>query len=177
MSPQFMALSQVDFITVGTVGPAGSRTFYLQAAQGDLVVSLIIEKEHAAALSLGIHQLIDQLGGISDAALLPADMELRRPIQPLFRVADLGLGYDEERDAIVIVAHALEPERDSDEDYPEVHLWASRELMFALSKRAAEVVAAGRPRCPLCNEPLTPGERHVCVRGNGHDKWVYRLED
>jgi uncharacterized repeat protein (TIGR03847 family) len=175
MSPQFLALSQVDFITIGTVGPAGRRTFYIQASQGDLLVSLIIEKEHAAALSLGIHELIQQLGGVQDGALLPADMELRQPIEPLFRVANLGLGYDEDKDMIVVVAHALDG--GEEEGYPEVHFWGSRPQMFALSQHAAEVVAAGRPRCPLCDEPLTPGERHICVRDNGHDKFVYRLEE
>lgn len=175
MSPQFLALSQVEFITIGTVGPPGRRTFYLQAAQGDLLVSLVIEKEHAAALSLGIYELVQQLGGVQDGALLPADMELREPLRPMFRVANLGLGYDEEKDAIVIVAHAMGVGEEG--EYPEVHLWGSRAQMFALSQRAAEVVAAGRPRCPLCDEPLMPGERHVCVRDNGHDKFVYRLDE
>jgi uncharacterized repeat protein (TIGR03847 family) len=175
MTPQFLALSQVDFITIGTVGPPGERTFYLQASQGDLLVSLIIEKEHAAALSLGIYELIQQLGGISEGALLPADMELREPLEPLFRVANLGLGYDEDKDAIVVVAHALGGGEEG--EYPEVHLWGSPSQMFALSQRSAEVVAAGRPRCPLCDEPLTVGERHVCVRGNGHDKFVYFLDE
>lgn len=173
MSPQFLALSQVDFITIGTVGPPGRRTFYLQASQGDLLVSMVIEKEHAAALSLGIYELVQQLGGIEEGALLPADMELREPLRPLFRVANLGLGYDEEKDAIVVVAHALGGEEEG--EYPEVHLWGSQAQMFALSQQAAEVVAAGRPRCPLCDEPMMPGERHVCVRDNGHGKFVYTL--
>jgi hypothetical protein len=72
----------------------------------------------------------------------------------------------------VVVAHA---QGEEEGEYPEVHLWGSRSQMLALSQRAAEVVAAGRPRCPLCDEPLTPGGRHVCVRDNGHDKFVYFL--
>ena len=39
MSPEILGLSRVDFITIGTVGPPGHRTFYLQGAQGDLLVS------------------------------------------------------------------------------------------------------------------------------------------
>jgi uncharacterized repeat protein (TIGR03847 family) len=175
MSPQFLALSQVDFITVGTVGLPGERTFYLQAAQGDLLVSLLIEKEHAAALSVGIHRLLDQLGDISPVTPPPSDMELREPIRPLFRVAKMGLGYDEERDALVIVAQAFSEDLPED-DLPEAHFWCERSRMRALADHAAQVVAAGRPQCPLCNEPLVPGERHACVRGNGH-QWIYRLED
>ena len=44
---------------------------------------------------------------------------------------------------------------------------ANREQMQALSRQALEVVAAGRPRCPLCNTPLT-GPTHWCPRSNGH---------
>ena len=33
--------------------------------------------------------------------------------------------------------------------------------------RAAEVVAAGRPPCPLCGLPLNP-EGHICPRKNGY---------
>jgi uncharacterized repeat protein (TIGR03847 family) len=37
----------------------------------------------------------------------------------------------------------------------------------AFTKRALEVVAAGRPPCPLCGQPLD-AEGHICVRLNGH---------
>jgi uncharacterized repeat protein (TIGR03847 family) len=176
MSPQLLALSQVDFITIGTVGPPGQRTFYLQAAQGDLLVSLVIEKEQAMALSMGIHRLLEQLGGLSADADFPSELELREPINPLFRVVELGLGYDEEMDALVIVARAVASDEDEDEESPEVHLWGERAQMFALAEHASVVVAAGRPRCPLCNEPLAPDERHICIRGNGK-RWLYRLDE
>ncbi len=173
MPPEFLGLSRVDFITVGTIGPPGQRTFYLQAGQGDLVVSLIIEKEHAAALSLGIHQFLEQLGGVPEEEPIPTEMELREPVQPLFRVGSLGLGYEPQQDALVLVARARVQEG---EEAPEIHFWCSRAQMYALAEHAAEVVAAGRPQCPLCGEPLEPGERHVCVRGNGR-KWLFRIEE
>lgn len=173
MSPEFLGLSRVDFVTVGTVGPPGRRTFYLQAGQGDLLVSLIIEKEHAAALSLGVQQLLEQLGGVPEETPIPTELELRQPLRPLFRVGSLGLGYDPQEDALVLIARALVEEG---QEAPEVHLWCSRAQMYALAEHAAEVVAAGRPRCPLCEEPLEPGERHVCVRGNGR-RWLFRLDE
>jgi uncharacterized repeat protein (TIGR03847 family) len=37
----------------------------------------------------------------------------------------------------------------------------------AFAKRASAVVAAGRPPCPFCGNPLDP-EGHVCPRANGH---------
>lgn len=171
VAPEFLGLSHVDFITVGSVGPPGHRTFYLQAGQGDLVVSLIIEKEHAAALSLGVHQLLEQLGGLPQGTRLPTDLDLRQPLEPMFRVGSLGLGYEPDEDVLILVARALVAEG---EKAPEVHFWCSRAQMYALAEHAAEVVAAGRPRCPLCDEPLEPHERHVCVRGNGR-KWLFRV--
>jgi hypothetical protein len=33
--------------------------------------------------------------------------------------------------------------------------------------RAARIVAAGRPPCPLCGAPLDP-QGHICPRRNGH---------
>lgn len=172
MSPEFLGLSRVDFVTIGTVGPPGHRTFYLQAGQGDLVISLIIEKEHAAALSIGVQQMLTELGGVPKNALIPTELELRQPLRPLFRVGSLGLGYDAKEDALVLIARAQVAEG---QEAPEVHLWCSRAQMYALAEHAAEVVAAGRPRCPLCEEPLDPGERHVCPRGNGR-KWLFRVE-
>ena len=37
----------------------------------------------------------------------------------------------------------------------------------AFTKRALEVVAAGRPPCQFCGQPLDP-EGHICARSNGH---------
>lgn len=167
MPPQFIGLGQVDFVTIGTKGPPGQRTFYLQAAQGELVISLIIEKEQAAALSVGLHQLLSELGGLPEHEALPTDLDLREPVHPLFRVGDLSLGYDASKDSILIVARALPAGPEEEQDTSEVHLWGSRAQMFALAERAMEAVSAGRARCPLCHEPMEPGQRHVCARGNG----------
>ena len=164
MSPQFLTLSQVDFITVGTVGEPGQRTFYLQAAQGDLLISLLIEKEHAAALSIGIHRLLDQLGDLSHFLTFPVDMELREPIRPLFRVAKLGLGYDEERDALVIVAQAFSDAVAEEElpDVPDTAALATMDLVPAAptAEEAPEEVQAA---CEHAQTPLIV-EGTICLR-------------
>ncbi len=54
-------LNPVDFITVGTVGPKGQRVFHLQAGKDEQIVSLIIEKEQAWALSEAIRELVEDL--------------------------------------------------------------------------------------------------------------------
>jgi uncharacterized repeat protein (TIGR03847 family) len=146
-------LNPVDFITVGTVGPKGQRVFHLQAGKGRQLVSLIIEKEQAWALGEAIKELITDLDerypGEASAPPSGADMELREPIEPMFRVAQMGLGYDEDRNLIVLVAQELvvaDEEQDAEEVQPGiVRMWCSRVQMQALSDHAQETVQAGRP--------------------------------
>ncbi len=154
-SPE-LDLNPVDFITVGTVGPKGQRVFHLQAGKGDLVVSLIIEKEQAWALSEAIRELADDLDQrypMHQALdLSEYNMDLRDPIEPMFRVAQMGLGYDEERSMVVLVAQELvvldEEEEDADPEAVQpgiVRMWCSRDQMRALSAHATATVQAGRP--------------------------------
>lgn len=167
--PKLIELGQADFVTIDTIGPPGQRTFYLQAAQGDTLITVIIEKEHAAALSVAIRGLLEQLAE-GEAETVeerePINVELIRPVEPLFRAGRLGLGYDETEDKLVIMVEELTDEEEEEEG-TRVHIWGGRDLMAALAHKAALVVASGRPLCPLCAEPIEPGEEHVCVRGNG----------
>jgi uncharacterized repeat protein (TIGR03847 family) len=146
-------LNPVDFITVGTIGPKGQRVFHLQAAKGAELVSLIIEKEQAWALSEAIRELLQDLDRRYPASA-PFDnprygMDLRDPVDPLFRVAQMGLGYDEDRNMVVLVAQELVVTQD-DVD-PEsvqpgiVRMWCSRGQMRALSDHATNTVQSGRP--------------------------------
>ncbi len=160
-------LNPVDFITVGTVGPKGQRVFHLQAGKEDMIVTLIIEKEQARALSEAIHELIDDLSSRypdrTSSGLRDPNLELRDPLEPLFRVSQMGLGYDEDRDLIVLVAQELmsssdEEDDDDDDDAGEeqppepegtepgiVRLWCNRAQMRALSDQAMSIVQSGRP--------------------------------
>jgi uncharacterized repeat protein (TIGR03847 family) len=150
-----------DFITIGTIGPKGKRVFYLQAGYDNQVVSLIIEKEQSWALSEAIRELIDDLDErlqqSDDVEVTAVDMELREPIEPMFRVSQMGLGYDEEQDKVVLVAQELVTTQDEEEEQignlsPEeeqeqpgiVRFWCSRDQMRALSMQAMETVRAGR---------------------------------
>lgn len=102
-------LNPAEFLTLGTVGPKGRRVFYLQAASGDVLISLIIEKEQARALGDAIEELLEDLDTRYPGRTIPVssdNLDLREPINPRFRVAQMGLGYDEDRDLIVLVAQA-----------------------------------------------------------------------
>jgi uncharacterized repeat protein (TIGR03847 family) len=162
--PELIELSRADFVTIDAIGPPGQRTFYLQAAQDETLITLIIEKEHAAAISIAISSMLEELGTAGDGPE-PVSLELIHPVEPLFRVGRLGLGYDQARDMLVVMAEELAA--DEEQQRTRVHIWASRAQMAALARKAAIAVTSGRPICPLCGEAINPGEEHVCVRGNG----------
>ncbi|MBL8118071.1 MAG: DUF3090 family protein [Anaerolineae bacterium] len=155
MPSKEIELNPVDFITVGTIGPKGQRIFHLQGGQGNQLVSLIIEKEQAWALSEAIREMLDDLDKRKPDAedvidLSGVDMDLREPIEPVFRVAQMGLGYDEEHDQIVLVAQELVSSLGGDLSEPEeiepgvVKLWCSRQQMRMLCEYSLEVVKSGR---------------------------------
>jgi uncharacterized repeat protein (TIGR03847 family) len=144
-------MNPVDFVTIGTIGPKGQRIFHLQAGQGTKLVSLIIEKEQAWALSEAINDLITDLDEkmgesfSSDVSLDELDMDLREPIRPMFRVAQMGIGYDVDNEKIVLVAQEMTRLGEQSDDEPGVvRLWCSREQMRALSLHAVATVEQGR---------------------------------
>ncbi|MBZ0307054.1 MAG: DUF3090 family protein [Anaerolineae bacterium] len=147
-------LNPVDFITAGTVGPKGRRVFYLQAGHSSKTVSLILEKEQARALGDAIKELLDDLNERypdnpeKHSNIASLNMELRDPIEPEFRIAQIGLGYDEVRNQVVIVVQemvVLEEDEDPELMNPGVaRFWGSREQFRALSQWIAKLVDKGR---------------------------------
>ncbi len=165
MPPTEIELDPVDFVTTGTVGPKGKRLFHLQGGQGSDLVTLILEKEQARALAESIAEMLDDLAErLPDATeeevnLSQWDMSLRDPIEPLFRIAQMGLGYEEARNLVVLVAQELvvtdEEEALPAEPEPQVvRLWGTREQMRALSEHTLQVVKQGRVD-PKSNGHLT----------------------
>lgn len=160
MSSSF-EIDEVDHLTAGAIGPPGQRVFYLQAGQGAQVVSLRLEKAQVAAL---VAYLAGMLADMPPPGALPTSMDLVEPVVAEWVVASLGVTYDEDADRVVIVAEELVEEG---EEAAHARISATREQVAALSMRGAEAVAAGRPPCPLCGQPLDP-EGHTCPRLNGH---------
>ena len=166
-------LNPVDFVTVGTIGPKGKRTFHLQAGQDNRIVSFTIEKEQAHALSSAIAELLadidDRDNTKTEADFSELDMDLREPIEPLFRIAQMGLAYEAHNNKIILIAQEFVPQSedeydeslDSDDDEDDdddfsifeggpgdpqvVRMWCSREQMRALSLHAMDLVKSGRP--------------------------------
>jgi uncharacterized repeat protein (TIGR03847 family) len=168
MEPSHIDLDPVSLITVGTEGPPGQRTFFLQAAQGTQVVTMIIEKAQAVVLAESIDRLLTSAGQDDSAAVDEAEatapgLALLQPLAPAFRVVEMGLGVDEEREMIVLVAL----EAPSDEPGQRVRCAASYDQVRLLARRCRFLADQGRPICPLCGRPIDPGG-HFCPRSNGH---------
>lgn len=165
---QHIELNPVSHLTIGTVGPPGQRVFYIQGGKGSDLVSLIIEKQQAAMLASSVETLLKELDKESpsdeDRESVWTDMRLREPVEPLFRVGNIGLGYNEEIRRIAIVTYELV---DEDEEPNVVSFWATRLQVQALAKHAMEVVRAGRPICGNCGKPID-ADGHFCPNRNGH---------
>ena len=172
MPYQVFDLNPVDRITTDAVGEPGRRVFYLQGRKGLELVTLICEKEHVAALALAIEQfLLAQADEDADAVVEPDPvivdgMNLELPLEPLFRVGQVNLGFDQESEHLVVIAYELLGEDDDDAMPSIARFWATPAQMRAFSIHGQEVVAAGRPTCSMCGEPIDP-EGHFCPRKNG----------
>ena len=70
-------------------------------------------------------------------------------------------------DATTTSADDEDDEPDDDLDRLRVRL--TPEATRAFIDRARRVVAAGRPPCPLCGQPLDPAG-HLCPRHNGYHR-------
>jgi len=159
-------LNPVSRIVADAVGEPGHRTFYLQAKQSRTTVTLVIEKYQAQALAEGIDELLEKLGGPQNAST--SELHLEEPLEPLFRVGQMGLGHDELSDRMIIVAYEVPETEDTDPDtLKAVRFWMSREQARALAVHALVAVSGGRPLCVLCGNPIDQ-EGHFCPKRNGH---------
>jgi uncharacterized repeat protein (TIGR03847 family) len=171
-----------DRFVAGTVGQPGSRVFYLQARDGERIVSVVLEKVQVALLAERLTQLLAEVRERgADVPQEPASTDLDtapldEPINETFRVGTMAIVWDGEDESIVVEARAMgedeetgaealgTADEDDESDLVRVHLGPRKALAFA--KRALDVVAAGRPPCPFCGQPLNP-EGHICTRRNG----------
>ena len=173
----------------GTVGEPGARTFFLQARSGPRLTTVALEKRQVAVLAERVDELLDEVlrrsgGSAPVPALTPAATEdtgpLDTPIEQEFRVGTMSLSWDSDAQRVVIECFAAtDAEQDAEQDAEDLPDHADEAVGAVLrvaltgaaargfAKRALAVVAAGRPPCPFCSNPLDP-EGHICPRANGY---------
>ena len=187
MPRRVFSFESPDRFVAGAIGQPGSRTFYLQAREGTRIVSVALEKAQVAILAERLTLLLAEVR--SRGANVPEEAPseeidrgpLDEPLNESFRVGTMAIVWDGDDESVVVEARELtetdeeaeeeteaqeeDEEEDEDADLVRVTLEPRRALAFAA--RALEVVAAGRPPCPFCGQPLNP-EGHICPRRNGY---------
>lgn len=198
MPRQIFSFDPPERLVIGTVGQPGERTFFLQARGGGQLTSVVLEKVQVAALASRLEELLDEIvrasGGAAPVpAVAPIELNdtapLDQPILEEFRVGALSLGWDPDAERVVIAAQAISETDESDDDTdddtnddddepafidddsegpPVLRVRVTGAVARAFTKRALEIVAAGRPPCQFCGQPLDEG--HICARSNGHHR-------
>lgn len=165
-----------DHFTAGAVGPPGQRVFYLQAREAETTVTLKCEKEQVAALGEYLGGLLARLPTAGQTA--GDKRELLQPFEAAWAVGSLGVGYDAERDRILVVANERVEQDEEEEgqaataapgaaEPASARIAITRAQAAAFVERARQLQRAGRPTCPMCGEPKDPAG-HICPRSNGH---------
>jgi uncharacterized repeat protein (TIGR03847 family) len=175
VSAEIIELDDVDGLGTGAVGAPGQRAFYIQARTEHTQLTVLVEKEQVDLLSTEAVAFLDKIA--DKYPELPFDLPqtqstLREPTVPLFRARLIGLGFDPERELVLIELRERseeEAEESSDDDADDegyvARIYATRAQVRAMAARGAEVVAGGRPPCPLCEQPMDPSG-HRCPRWN-----------
>ena len=159
----------VDVVDAEAIGAPGERTFRLRARAGSTRAALWMEKEQLAALGRAISQLLADRARRRDEPLpeppamdafgLEPDVELR--------VVRLGIDYLEDEDGRVRIL-VDDQEALEQGNTPAFRMELGRTAARALVAQIGEVVAAGRPLCPLCGRALEGDGQHFCPGSNGH---------
>jgi uncharacterized repeat protein (TIGR03847 family) len=181
-------LPDVEWVTVGTVGPPGQRTFYLQARQDDQMITLKLEKQQVAAIAQFLGEILSDLP-VPDP--LPDDelLALSEPVLAEWVVGGLQLAYDSTADRIIMLAEEIGEDTEAEVENPGTEqiggeeiraepggdaeergvgrLSLTRTQAATIVRRGWDLVNAGRPTCGLCGHPIDP-EGHSCPRTNGH---------
>lgn len=175
-----------DRFVAGTVGQPGDRTFYLQAVDQAQVVSVVLEKQQVAVLAERIDALLVEVHRRFGTPIPPEpdtveDLDpLVTPIQPEFRVGTMGLGWDSEARTVVVELLAVTDTEfdasvvldDTEEGPDAVRVFLTPTAARQFASRSNRVIAAGRPPCPICGEPLD-ADGHICARRNGYRRGAW----
>jgi uncharacterized repeat protein (TIGR03847 family) len=170
MSRRLFIFDAPDRFVPGTIGEPGARSFFLQVRKGEAVVSVALEKSLADRLSELLAAVVEEPMTGSP----PDDRPLDEPLVDLFRVGPMALAWDAGSGRVVIEAQPISDEGDylevPDEaddgpDLVRVRIEPAQAKEFI--RRAASLVAAGRPTCPFCGEVLDP-TGHFCSQTRAH---------
>jgi uncharacterized repeat protein (TIGR03847 family) len=172
-------LDPVDTLGAGAIGRPGERSFFIQAGKDGARLTVLVEKEQVALLATEAVAFLDRLADdFPDEGVEPdvAEADVHEPAIPLFRARMIGIGFEPDRRLVLLELreNSDEDEEEEDDDAGEAdvdddgfvaRIYATRSQVRAMAARGAAAVAAGRPTCPLCEQPMDPSG-HRCPRWN-----------
>jgi uncharacterized repeat protein (TIGR03847 family) len=139
MSEKEIDIHPVTHITTDAIGQPGKRVFYIQGWQNERTVTVIVEKIQIQSLAVGVEQFLaeikEKFPELPDSSgdFVEEKMRIHPPVDPVFRVGEVGLGYDSENDLVVLVARELLPEGEDPEEAGVVRFWCTRSQLRALA--------------------------------------------
>jgi uncharacterized repeat protein (TIGR03847 family) len=162
---QRLDLGLVSSIQAESFGEPGHRTFRLFVETPDGQVSLWLEKEQVVMLGSAVAELLERVPANrgedpESDALKSFQGELEA------RVGSLSIGYDASLGGFTLEAADLSSAFDLS-NISSIGCLATRAQFSDMRDQIEGIVAAGRPRCPLCSTPLSGGP-HFCPESNGH---------
>jgi uncharacterized repeat protein (TIGR03847 family) len=162
---------EVDAFTVGAVGEPGARVFFLQARRGTTRVTVKCEKQQASAIAQYLRRVLTDLPEPTDKPISAA-MELSPPVEAVFVLGPVGLGYDRTTDRVLVQLEEVleldengDPVEGDDDDRGHLRVFLTRSQAAAFCAHTDTVVSAGRPACRWCSLPINP-DGHACPRMN-----------
>lgn len=159
----------VDAVDAEAVGPPGQRTFRIRARVANSYASLWMEKEQLITLGRSFSQVLAERSRLRGQPAGPPEVVGNFPQRPDvdFQIARLGLDFDQDQERLIVLADdGSTLERG---DSPTFRMEMGRAQALAVIRGIEQVVAAGRPLCPLCRQPLDVlGDPHFCPPTNGH---------
>ncbi|WP_116999180.1 DUF3090 family protein [Desertimonas flava] len=169
----FVEFDDVDEFSASVVGQPGSRVFFLNARSGPHRVTVRCEKQQVKAIAMYLRHVLSDLPP-------PEHRPMATPIEsaptgdPLFVLGPIGLGYDRRNDRLLVqLEEMLESDAAGDDDEAEaetpdrghIRFYVTRSQADAFCDHADVLVAAGRPSCTWCGNPIDPAG-HACPRMN-----------
>lgn len=131
---------QVTRVEAESIGPPGQRRFRLTIENDDECVYLWLEKQHLQALGHAFEQILTHLQVVQ--VEIPFDLPEEKVVVGAdeLQVGRLQVGYDEERELVVLIVHGIEAGM---EDPPDVLARLTSDQVANLSMQIRRVVNMG----------------------------------
>lgn len=155
------------------LGEPGERTFRLiiEAQRG--TACIWVEKEQLSALAVSITSYLEDIDETPEAELPTTSLD--SPQEPFveFKAARLGLTFDSSTGRFGIVAYEFSEDQNP---APTLVCWSSKAQSAQMARSALDLVAKGRPICPLCHRAIDK-TGHLCPNRNGHGSFRRHFEE